>query len=486
MSLLVGCLYAAEAEEPPRLDGRSELYLNDEGHGCFTTVMDYGGNRWYLSQDVLLFPPRETKSPFTELNPPRRLPAKARDLLNYKRTAVGFSSAYLWFGPLRLTGSLALAERPLEAGPFSGAWNRAGGTRLSVVRTPPRRAGVGGAVGPVTLSHFREEGYRRTVAVIAPVVEERNVEGGEFIASRTVVTGPLSPVGDEPWFLKKAPRISEEGCQFGYRHSGEGRRLEQRLLALVSTTPRDLHGFAVLSAGRLTNRPWGVSLAAVGGQYRDGELRPLDNGFSGKVRRRPSVRSGHALGGTAALETRREPAAGGKRTTSGGIELLWRWRPDGGSRREPRWGAGIQIDREKEEGVGTSDTAVIEGTPELRYVLPVQGAAYRIAFPLAVTGSSEEEAGYNTGRTAISGIDSWIGAVGVDLGAYVSFLTAAAGWVWTLPESLHTVRLKIELRGNHWKIGLRVATAAPGALPRHGDSSWRELLEGVGYLRFRF
>lgn len=407
--LLFGVLFTAEAEEPDdsaepvEARHRQELHLEKSGETTYHLVFDYGPTRWFLAQEYRLFPEEKAVSPFTELRPPRQPADRLRDILAPQRSTIGFASPWLWFGPVTLEGGLAALERPLEQTPFSGSWAAQSGTSLSVGRDPPSRLGVGGALGPLSVHHFRTEELRRTAGVLSfGAPEEPRLWGEVLLTHEQTVRAP--PLIEEPWFLDEPPRLEEEGYHGALRGGFNGGLIEQSVLLGASGSPLDPPGFAAVSVTRLAERPWGISFAWLDSAYRNGELELPSPGFSAVLMRKPGVRRGHTLG--VELSGIRTGAAGaGEEGEFGGkAALRWKWRPSRLERWEPRWALDLRAEREGRLPEGDRLLWLrVAGTPELRLEGSGGKGAVRIIVPTEIRRECESRA--STVRTVEYGVD---------------------------------------------------------------------------------
>lgn len=484
--LLLLLFFCAGAVGEETLRHRQELYIEKSGETTYHTVVDYGPTRWFLAQEASLLPPRQTPSPFSELQPRSGVVHSTGELLEPGEMRVGFASPWLWYGPMTLEGALTAMERPLSQGPFSAAWESRSGSALSVGRETPARLGVGGALGPLSFHHFRTTELIRSAGVLS-VGDIREPGGwGELLLSRDQLRSG-EELSEEPWLLKEPPLLATEGYHGALRGGFNGGLLHPRLLVALSATRLDPPGFAVVTATTLERRPWGAALSLVGPNYRDGSLSLLAPGVSAALERTPTARRGHALGGS--LEARRTGSAGagegGEIESAAGVR--WKWRPLKRGDLEPRWSLSSELRREERrpEGSATGEIAVT-ARPELRRRGRRLGEGGRptqkVSFPLgwSLCFGDAVESGAHTIAVGVEG--EWTsGAV-----------TVGGGWQ-TEREGRepwrHAPRFsaKVSWGGvRRWELGLRLGI---GAL-----LCWRELerlklydeeLEGALFLRVR-
>lgn len=460
---------------------RQELYIETSGESTYHAVVDYGQTRWFFAQKAALLPPRKPTSPFTELRPAGGPLRSADELLRLGETTLGFSSPWLWFGPVRLQGALAAMERPLLQGAFSGAWGMATGTSLAAGREPPSRLGVGAEIGPVSFHHFRTKGLTRSAVILSAGENgERGLWGELLVSHEEPVAGDLLP---EPWFLGEPPLMAREGSHGALRAGFNGGRLEQRLLLAASATTLDLPGFAAVSATTLVRRPWGWSLALVGPNYRDGGLELLAPGISSSLRRKPSARRGHTLGASLTGRRTGSTGAGEGGELESGVGVRWKWRPSKSTRVEPRWEMTAETSREASLPRGEKGWNVRVATlPQLRRRRQRHGDGrweQRIAVPLGWELELLEE---EKSRRSLS--------VGLEGQAKAGDVTLGGGWNVEFAmgeEPTHAPELSVTLSWGElrrWQLRLRLGTAGTVSLGQLETINMEDgELEGVLYLR---
>lgn len=463
---------------------RQELFIEGSGETTYHAVVDYGPTRWFIAQEAALFPPKKPTSPFTELRSPGGPLQSTGELIRPGQTAVGFSSPWLWFGPVSLKGALAAIERPLRQAPFSGSWEKESGTSLTVGRDPPSRLGVGAAIGPVSLHHFRTEGLIRSAAILAAGDNRRRGIWGELLLSREEPAA--AELREEPWFLDEPPLLAQAGSHLALRGGFNGGRVEQRLLGVFSGTRLDLSGFAAVSATTLVRRPWGWSLAVVGPNYRDGGLELVSPGISGALSRKPSVRRGHSLGGS--LRTRRTGTAGAGegRELESGAEVRWNWRPDKPGELEPRWRATAEVSREVSFPGGEKQwDLAVRVRPELRRI-PLRHRDGRRKQRLALPLGWEKE--------RYHGNESSLRRVSAALEGEVEAGAATLGAAWKVEaasgeEPRHAPKISVSLswgESRRWQLGLRLSSAGAVRWSELKNlSNYDEVPESALFLRVR-
>lgn len=476
---------------------RQELYSDLAGKGSVRLLVDYADTRWLLLSRFILLPPQPTSSPFTELHPPRRLPAPIsaatfEELVAGRGALVGFSSPYLLFGPIDPVGGVSTVNRPRETGAFSAVWDQRSGGELSVSRDAAALLGVAGRLGPLELHHWRGEDLQRSLGLLSFWDAEGEGLTGELLLTESRLTSAPA-YGGEPWFFDQPPVLSTAAYHAAVRSRYTRSRLKALALLSLSATPLDPPGAAVVSVTRLGRLGGSVGLLTAG--YLDGELSSPRPGITATVGVRRQERLGHALGGSASAEL--DGALGAPPTAAqreGGLlsrslgyprlsgleaDLRWRWRrrPSGENPSLPReLQSDLALELERKT-VEQSWEIAAPWTPAFRWV--GRGRSLSLALPTAVAlVGKQPEASIDRGVREIS--------AGVEGRARVPGGSVEAAWSLTIENGRaleERMRFAVELR-----LGRERSVRVGGRIAGSGEAggSREELLrnlEGALYLR---